>query len=105
MNRLLPLASALALAACGSYHDDVDAICNCEARSGASALPPEKRAAAVAAWADGHVHTKKGKDLASSFATMPPADRGRTLRDAAKAEGISPCPFADSADTNAKSPP
>lgn len=99
--RVVVLASASALAGCHSYHDDLDALCNAPERSQAASYPPDQRAIVVAKWADGHIHTKQGRDLASSLGTGSPQDKANRLREAAKAEGVSPCPFADDVDKEA----
>jgi hypothetical protein len=94
MKRLLLLALLAAfapLAAC-SFHSDVETFCNVETLSGATGLPPDRRATMEGKYLESHIHSSKGKEL---FMKLGTSEKAAAMRAAAKAEGVSPCPLAD----------
>lgn len=79
-----------------AYTKDLDTVCNAEARSGASGPPSEKRSMAIAKWVDANLQTKEARAYVDSLSKVNAYERGPKLRAEAQANGISPCPFADS---------
>jgi hypothetical protein len=100
--RWIVLGGAVALAAVvawqlfgSSYKSDIQIICHGEEGSGVSA---STSAAKVQAWISAHVATAEGTAFWNRVSKEDSRDRGGTLRDAAKNQGITSCPYADALD-------
>lgn len=89
-----------------SFHDDVVTICNAEELSGASRATEDRRAMLTANYLEAHLRSGKGKKL---FAELARAGNARgmseALQGAARAEGVTPCPFADAMTARAAAGP
>lgn len=93
---LLLSAIVAALAGCGSFEDDMRTVCN--APNEVKLEPsddPSQRATKLAKHIEERIRTDEVKQLFSSLATMPPAERRPVLEKAAKRAGIDECPFLD----------
>ena len=90
-----PTSTAATPVVADPYRSDLDAICNAEARSGASSVAAADRPATMAKWIDAHLQTQRARDLMGALATIAPADRPAKLRAEAASNGVATCPFAD----------
>lgn len=97
--RFLPLVALPLLVGC-SFHDDVVTICNAEELSGSNRpeVGVEKKAMVTANYIESHIHSGKGKQLFRELGKDAPGrEKSASLQSAAKAESVTPCPFADNA--------
>jgi hypothetical protein len=92
-----------------TYKDDVQAMCDSFAKSGAPgmAVDPPQKFTVAAEWLVKNLKTEQGKKFFGSVVggASSPAARGKLLRDEATKEGIAPCGLADEWDAAAKLPP
>ncbi len=100
--RILALASLplpFLLAGCGNYDEDVATICNVESLAAANepGLDGAQKITRITMFLEGHVRSTRGKRLAGELLDSPSAERALKLRAVASAEGVDPCPFADTA--------
>lgn len=76
-----------------TYRGDLRAMCDAEARSG---LTLARDMPALNEWMRGHVTTPEGNELLAGLHDRPADRRASTLRDAADAAGVRPCPLVHS---------
>jgi hypothetical protein len=76
-----------------TYRRDLGAMCEAEARSG---LTIARDMPALNEWMRGHIITREGNELLSGLHDRPADRRAATLRDAADAAGVRPCPLVPS---------
>lgn len=102
--RALALVTVAALVGgCGTYKGDLETMCSAPAKANVPPdLNPADRATVMAAWIDDHLKTAKGKELFKALPAVAPAARAKMLREAASAEGLGGCAFADFFAENAK---
>ncbi len=103
--RVPPLGAAffvalptLTMPTCLSYKNDVETVCDSEARSGLSA----KSGDALFAWMQKNVATPEGAVLVNELSTKAARDRAIQLRAEAKKVSIAACLLADTFDAQAK---
>lgn len=94
--RWLSAGLALALAGCGSYAEDVAALCDAPNKA---ALPPgsdqAEQARLIVMTALQALHTSRGKQLLAAMATMSRTEKVAALRKAAAEQGVTKCAWAD----------
>ena len=76
------------------YHADVARICDVEKLSGADAEETTARSIIAAEWLGRNIETQEARDLLAKVATLPAAEKARTLRAEAQSAGLDDCPTA-----------
>ena len=95
------LITAGLMTACGNKREDVELLCDAEARWAADTKPgeamdPGQRPRMAFAWAIEHIKTSEVRKSAEAIAGMAGSTQIESLREEAKAVGLTACPFADS---------
>lgn len=96
MKRLILLVPVVFLAACADAKTDFENICQTPQRIGPTSADPATRAMEMTTWMTGHMKSKAAKDFGNAMGAVESSQRGKLLRDSAKAAGYTgPCPLAD----------
>jgi hypothetical protein len=79
-----------------SYGQDLEHICNSEARSGALDHPEGQRSLVVAQWLGSKIETEEGRAFLARLRQAPAEEKAALLREEAGRNGLSDCPLARS---------
>jgi hypothetical protein len=82
-------------AAQAPYRADLENICDAEARSGALAEDPARRALAIAQWIGPVLKTQEARDFLAGLTRAQGKAKGDALRAEAARVGLSGCALAD----------
>ncbi len=89
-------SALLLLLACTSPKSDFQTFCYAHEKAGVVDTDGAgDKAVKISKYLAEHLKTKEAKDVLATLPTLPPSEKGKTLKDAAAKHGVSPCPIAD----------